>query len=761
MRSSLLSPNFDVAQRFLDAFEPNGKFTFQTFDDDQDRKDKSLARQLNGTLREHFDQLHSLQEKGAGVFVTINQTDLKGRKAENVIAVRANFVDLDGAPIEPVLEHICEPHIIVESSKGRWHAYWRSNLNKEDFTPTQKALIKAFDGDKSVIDLSRVMRLPGFFHQKVKDGVKSATFMTRLEQIEEDGSKYSAEDLFSYFPKLDSKETKKKGAGRADYEVPSAETLAEVVTYLDPADREEWIATAHALKALDENYLSLFLDFSEGKFSAQKPRNYAGRDDVIKTWNSLKPVRTGFGALVARAKERGYIPSFSGSGFLTGSQIEVAKETIPLLKEQFENVIFDEGHFWGYNSISWQEIIPIEIRRTIHKFDGAKVKKAKLKLSKTFIDGVINELSVMLNSNRFFENAAKGVNMLNGFIKISANGAIELLQHHADLRQRFCLQYSYRPRLTAAHSGLLDTLFTGCFGAESEEYGSLILQMYGTSICGVGTRLKEPKAFIFYGQSAANGKSTIQEVLRRILPHGVICSISPGDMDKEQYLAKLIGASANLSDELSNATAISSDKFKAVITGDPVTAKVIYKEPVEFIPRAMHVLSTNELPSFKGGIDAGIKRRLVVIPFNRTIPVEERILDFETKLMREQGDILISEAIREAAMVFKNGHYSIPASCQEATTQWMKDADTLGSWLEDGGLKRAVPRHEAVLFNEVYIYFRKDMDEMGIKYITGLLKFNSKVRGFIAKDPSWEEVRHADGRKIQRSNLVTRMTVNS
>ena len=228
MRSSLLSPNFDVAQRFLDAFEPNGKFTFQTFDDDQDRKDKSLARQLNGTLREHFDQLHSLQEKGAGVFVTINQTDLKGRKAENVIAVRANFVDLDGAPIEPVLEHICEPHIIVESSKGRWHAYWRSNLNKEDFTPTQKALIKAFDGDKSVIDLSRVMRLPGFFHQKVKGGVKSATFMTRLEQIEEDGSKYSAEDLFSYFPKLDSKETKKKGAGRADYEVPSAETVAEV-----------------------------------------------------------------------------------------------------------------------------------------------------------------------------------------------------------------------------------------------------------------------------------------------------------------------------------------------------------------------------------------------------------------------------------------------------------------------------------------------------------------------------------------------------
>ena len=122
MRSSPLNPNFDLAQRFLDALEPNGKFTFQTFDDDQDRKDKSLTRQFNGTLREYFDQLSGLQEKGAGIFVTINQTDLKGHKAENVVAVRAIYVDLDGAPIEPVLEHNCEPHIIVESSEGRWHA---------------------------------------------------------------------------------------------------------------------------------------------------------------------------------------------------------------------------------------------------------------------------------------------------------------------------------------------------------------------------------------------------------------------------------------------------------------------------------------------------------------------------------------------------------------------------------------------------------------------------------------------------------------
>ena len=126
-------------------------------------------------------------------------------------------------------------------------------------------------------------------------------------------------------------------------------------------------------------------------------------------------------------------------------------------------------------------------------------------------------------------------------------------------------------------------------------------------------------------------------------------------MDKEQYLAKLVGKTANLSDELSGIVAISSDKFKAVVTGDPVTAKVIYQQPVDFIPRAQHILSTNVLPNFKGGVDAGIERRLVVIPFNRKIPVDQRIADIDEKVVEEQGDMIVSQAIRKAAAVLKRG----------------------------------------------------------------------------------------------------------
>jgi hypothetical protein len=173
----------DQAERFLTALDPNATaFTFQTFDDNADRKDKALVKVLHGTLAQHWKALVRLNARGAGIYVTVNATDLKGRTASNIISVRAVFVDLDGAPLEPVLaEGIPHPHIVTETSSGRWHAYWRvENMPLEEFSGLQKLLIARFNGDKSVHDLPRVMRIPGFIHCKTRDGVTSAPFLSRL-----------------------------------------------------------------------------------------------------------------------------------------------------------------------------------------------------------------------------------------------------------------------------------------------------------------------------------------------------------------------------------------------------------------------------------------------------------------------------------------------------------------------------------------------------------------------------------------------------
>jgi hypothetical protein len=162
--------NFTTAEaaRFLQLHDPAATaFTFQTFDDDSNRVDPSLVRVLHGPLEQHAAALTRLNDKGAGIFVTVNQTDLKGRKTENITKVRAVFVDLDGAPIEPVMRNRVKPHIIVATSHEKFHCYWLvRDLPLDAFASVQRAIANRYGGDTAICDLPRVMRLPGFYHRK-------------------------------------------------------------------------------------------------------------------------------------------------------------------------------------------------------------------------------------------------------------------------------------------------------------------------------------------------------------------------------------------------------------------------------------------------------------------------------------------------------------------------------------------------------------------------------------------------------------------
>jgi len=172
-------PSSSEAFRFLSALDAGGKFTFQTFDDTALRKDESLSRIIHGTLEQCWPELVQLNNRGAGIFVTVNATDLKGRTSENVTRVRALFIDLDGAPLDPVANCSTPPHLVVESSPGRWHCYLLvSDVPLDQFKPMLKALAARFNRDVSVSDLPRVLRLPGFVHRK------GAPFLSLLQDLD-------------------------------------------------------------------------------------------------------------------------------------------------------------------------------------------------------------------------------------------------------------------------------------------------------------------------------------------------------------------------------------------------------------------------------------------------------------------------------------------------------------------------------------------------------------------------------------------------
>lgn len=175
-----LEPNFDMAAQFLALIAPDDEITFQTIPESPDalalpaQKQGALRRVYHGSFEEHASTLGALNVCGAGVFFMVNRGDgvvrpgaRTCRTRDNVCAVRALFVDLDGASIEPVLAHTLPPAVTVESSPGKYHAYWPvEDCTLDVFSQFQQALAATFDGDPAVHDLPRVMRLAGFYHQK-------------------------------------------------------------------------------------------------------------------------------------------------------------------------------------------------------------------------------------------------------------------------------------------------------------------------------------------------------------------------------------------------------------------------------------------------------------------------------------------------------------------------------------------------------------------------------------------------------------------
>ena len=170
-----LTPALSQTGAFLDALDPGASFTFQTFPEG-DTPSSLSPTILHGTLKEHAARLTTINNAGHGIFVMINQGDLKGRASRNVIKVRALFVDSDKGPIQPLLDAAIAPHIAVESSPGKGHGYFLvDDCPLAKFRERQHALAERFNGDRAVCDLSRVMRLPGFFHLK-----NAIPFQTRL-----------------------------------------------------------------------------------------------------------------------------------------------------------------------------------------------------------------------------------------------------------------------------------------------------------------------------------------------------------------------------------------------------------------------------------------------------------------------------------------------------------------------------------------------------------------------------------------------------
>lgn len=396
-----------------------------------------------------------------------------------------------------------------------------------------------------------------------------------------------------------------------------------------------------------------------------------------------------------------------------GSDVEIAGRLREDLMEKHGKIVHAEGKFWRYGATHWDSIPDHELRITAHIYDGAlyqtpKGEKARVKLGKGRVDSILNELAALLSEEGFFTEAAIGINCASGFIQFNGGGMPSLLPHDRAHRCRHTLAGRWRPgdlQRSPSHI-LLNRLLQGVFQGDDDAFDKqhLLAEVCGSAALGYATKLMHPRAVILKGERAENGKSQILDLARGLLPTSAISSVTAARMGDERHVIGLVGKLLNASDELSSSSAIASETFKAVITGEPVDGRDVYKSRVEFRPIAQHLFATNHLPPFQGGMDRGVQRRLLVITFNRIIPIEERVEAIGRRIAAEEADHLLAWAVEGASRLIRQRNFTIPPSSKVALIDWILGADPVLAWLDE--CAEVKPHYPAIATRYAYDQFQ-------------------------------------------------------
>jgi putative DNA primase/helicase len=297
-------------------------------------------------------------------------------------------------------------------------------------------------------------------------------------------------------------------------------------------------------------------------------------------------------------------------------------------------------------------------------------------------------LSAMVDLARYQERiAVKGgdawdkqpllLNCPNGTLDLEAG---ELREQARDDRLTKLTAAAYDP---AARSPVWEKFLGEATGGDNELL-EFLQQAAGYSLTGL---TDEEKLFFVHGPTAS-GKSTFVESLKATLGDYAATTdfetflAKKGDAGARNDIARLAWVRLVSSIEVEHGKKMAEGLVKTLTGGDVVTARFLYKELFEFRPQFKLWLVANHKPRVDD--ESAIWRRILIVPFEHTVPVEKRdpMIKRELTNPAKSGAAILAWAI--------SGYYKWrgakalvpPKRVLEATAAYREEMDPLKDFLE-------------------------------------------------------------------------------
>jgi len=196
--------------------------------------------------------------------------------------------------------------------------------------------------------------------------------------------------------------------------------------------------------------------------------------------------------------------------------------------------------------------------------------------------------------------------------------------------------------------------------------------------------ISEQKFFFIYG-CGGNGKGTYLNMLMYLLnTYGRQANM---DTFTEQRFTKhaseiafFQGARMVVASETNVGQKWNEARIKGMTGGDPITAQFMHKNPFTFAPTFKLIFNGNHKPHLKN-VDAAIKRRLYLIPFDYEVPDDKVDGQLPEKLAAEASGIL-SWCI-EGCLEWQAKRLKPPARVIATTAEYFEREDKIGGFLAE------------------------------------------------------------------------------